>query len=168
MGQIFGKASARQFQLWVSHVVAVDITWSYSSLSSGSPGLNVQESSLTWLAVGYDCWMRFSRLLTTCLLHVASPAQQSQDSWGAYVVSKSKYPSCNTFYDVHWKSHSVTSAMFCWLAGSHRYKGRRNRLHLLMGEWQGSRKRDGTRDIIVAIFGKHYLLQMLMGVTKTE
>lgn len=60
----------------VSHTVAVRCQL----------GLDIQDSSLTWLAVGTGHWLGAQVVLLTSVLCMASPAWQSQGSWMSYMA----------------------------------------------------------------------------------
>lgn len=74
--------------------------------------------------------------------------------------SYSQSRSCMIFYDL---ASDSSQLHFCCilLIMSHSkictHKGKRIRLHLLTGEWQGSRRAWGMRDITVTIFRKYTL-----------
>lgn len=165
MGQAFGKSSAKQFYIRVSHIIAVDVTWSCSYLQAQQgeifkkallPGLQL-DMTVSWDSGGAANWLS---------THVASLAWQSQGSQGFYVVLKSKYPSCNPFYDL---ALEVTVLLLPYSIAQQKVTDSKGELDFIYW-WRNVKFLEdcGTSILLQPSLEKYYLPQMVMGLIEIE
>lgn len=81
--------------------------------------------------------------------------------------SEAQGENISPFVNQPWKSRSITFAVF-YLSrpptGLSDFKARRKRFYFLVGKWLDSKRAGGTRNIVMVIFEKCNLSQLLHGI----